>query len=269
MACYQMRLAIETVLMSEETAITVPAIVTPEPTAEQEKKKIGRPRNRTGEMAKKVKPEQIDLAMTAYHGHEGLVAEHLGVKRSYIMYRIRKEDYLRLKWTGAGRRAMEQAEFINSTTSIIEKQINSAYTTLSSIQHMLLNQMKAIEKRIQQGEKARFSDLPEETKFRFALNDKGEPSEEAMLRENYLKLAEEFRKASETFVDTAHTNAKVAALRKATENKDKGRGRPDTPTSFGPKRAPVRSQPLAPVTNLTQINTDAVHIHPNGQAQDT
>jgi hypothetical protein len=96
-------------------------------------------------------------------------------------------------------------------------------------------ELRRLEKRMQEGE--------------FRMNEKGDPSEERMVRDSYIALKQEFRRSLETCMKGSLTQAKIESMRAEANGTSGKRVKP----GFRPKGD----------TN-TQINATNVVIQPQG-----
>lgn len=161
----------------------------------------------------KATADDVDAAMTMFKGMKTKAAEHLGMSLAALNARLRDNAFLSLRWSQLAAQTKARIENTEASTdqvNVLEKMIQDQNTTLDLNGQRILKQLKQLERRIEWGERAiEFPDNIEFQKFAFRVNEKGDPSEERMLREQYIGLLEEFRSTMKTCTDQVYIKSKI------------------------------------------------------------
>ena len=180
----------------------------------------------------------IHAALTECDGNRRLAAEKLGIHHDTLVYHLRSDRQLRKEWMRPvgtlGQSFLKKVKAPpQEREGVIYSQMIEDTNALSQSNVELGRVMDAVRRRIEQGERARFASDPAQAKYAFAINEKGDLVEEALLRENYVALLEQQRKNVETKANSAFKLAQIQMmLRKANAS---GPQRTPGKLAFSPK----------------------------------
>lgn len=204
----------------------------------------------------KIPIRTVHEALKKVEGDRAKAAEALGVTRQWMNNRINTNLELRLEWA-ADRMALRQ----QMDESALDRLVRESADALSLNGQQILRQLRSLEERMRQAEKARELWSPDEAKtdeekknaayvrkYSFRTNERGDPVEEEMVREAYGNLMEEFRLEAETAINTMHTKTKIAVLMKGLKGGD---GRPP------PGKLGFRSK----ASMIDEAQKGTIHVH--------
>lgn len=219
--------------MDPTQAVAAPAN-TPQPTAVEKERHDPRSLQEASGQPSVAQPKpkrprftvlQVHNLLTKHHGNRKAVADEMGITLESLKGRIYAHEFLRLQWCKESmlEKAKEQLSHDTTPENVIEKMIADQTQQLDLNAGRILQQLKKLEARIDRDEEARklprktsYSDYtPEEQtvlQHLFRCNDRGEPTEENMVREQYGKLLEEYRRVAEVCQKAALTKARVLVL---------------------------------------------------------
>lgn len=200
----------------------------------------------------KVTAQQIHDALVTFKGSRSRAAEYLNVSDKFIRTRILQNETLRSIWlTMPTPKELQEAQLVAiDPATALEKLVEAHNISLDFNSQRILRQLKNLEKRIELGEQALLNpDDKEAQKFRFQINDKGDPAEEKMLREQYAALLEEFRQTKESVMNQILVKAKVIREMRAGKSNAPKTSRP----GFTPKGTPkeLTQVVVQPGSNVT------------------
>lgn len=159
----------------------------------------------------------IDAALEEFAGDRKQVAAKLGITPEQVKAAIYWDGYLRYKWSRTGMAARKKARELGvaDPRQLAEIQVNEAFAVMASNANRIVKRLEALEKRIELADKARENpDDPQLRKHAFTFNEKGEPSEEALVLAEYRELIAEHRQITSSFAAGSLTAAKIADLLK-------------------------------------------------------
>lgn len=179
-----------------------------------------------GEQPVKIRKPRItwkdaDMILIKHKGEREAAAKELGTTVNALRLMINNNPYLHSRWSKKAilERYKEDALVMERVTGVcpdmsvvLQRQIDEHAQSMVAINGRLQRQITAIERRIQEGEEARFSSDPAQQERRFMLNDKGDPVEETLLRDNLARLYEEYRKECEMSISSTMAKAKISDL---------------------------------------------------------
>ena len=201
--------------------------------------------------AKPFSTQQIDNALIQSRGDRTEACAALGMKVETMRQRIYQNKYLKLRWTRSAmwERVKSEADKAEKEgrppdpVTTMERQLDELCMTIAMNSPTTQARLRALGERIINGEQAMTSTDPEFVKlWRFKTNVKGEPTEEAMVREEYRQMIEQLRKDAEAVAGINLKRAQMAMLmRKQTGGKARaGIARPGfIPKGQSPVKSPV------------------------------
>lgn len=172
---------------------------------------------RRQEHLRKHDPVRIDEAMHKFMGDYNLAAKYLGFSPRQIKEAVGRNAFLRMKWTKSGRKSREIAAALGDIDPrrIAEIQVNEAFSIMATNSEKIAKQLEHLEERIAMGHKARMNPHDEELQpYAFVRNDRGEPTEEAMLRQEYRELINQQRQIACSFANGTLIATKIAKMLK-------------------------------------------------------
>lgn len=162
---------------------------------------------------------ELDDAMTHFNGDVFKAAKFLGITATQLKAKLLHRPELWVKWSERAKSiTLSAIAALNSNpeTGIAECMalyLNETHIALGAANVRAMTALRALEERIEKGEKARLSNDPEFIKRHgFKCNERGEPKEEEMLRAQYAGLLAETRKQAETFSRSAKTKFEIEML---------------------------------------------------------
>lgn len=185
--------------------------------------------------------EEVDAVLLRVQGNRDLAAKELGITRNNLKQKIRNSTPLRLRWSKReiwkriGSMAASPTTTAPDPTTHMENQLDQLCNQLASHFPSMAAQVDALNQRIENGVKARISDDPEfKQKWAFKSNVRGEPTEEAMLREEYREMLDQIRKDAEAVAGISLKRAQTSSVMRKMMGGRSGRSGPAKP-GFRPK----------------------------------
>lgn len=164
--------------------------------------------------------EQVDAAMTRAGGNRDVAAKELGITNHHLRVKISRQPFLRLRWSKKAvwkrLRAVDaspSAAVAVDPVTHMENQIDNVCMQISGNARTIIGRMSVVNERIEKGEQARTSEDPEFKRlWSFKCNVRGEPTEEAMIREEYRELLEQLRKDAEAVAGISLKRAQTSMI---------------------------------------------------------
>lgn len=165
--------------------------------------------------------QQIDNALIQSRGDRKEACAVLGMNVETMRQRIYSNKYLKLRWTRSAMWERVKSETAQAEkegrppdpVTTMERQLDELCMTIAMNSPTTQARLRALGDRIVKGEQAMTSTDPEFAKlWRFKTNVKGEPTEEAMIREEYRQMIEQLRKDAEAVAGINLKRAQMAMI---------------------------------------------------------
>lgn len=168
--------------------------------------------------------EKIEEAMLLASGDRLVAAQQLGLTVKQLNNRIKNNHFLQARWSYRAvktrlkedaakdlRLKKEREEEQNEPSFRLQKNIDEQMVNLVEFQRTLTKRARMVESRIERGELA-ITDPKHPSALPFSNNVKGDPAEEAMLRETLSELYEKIIHISEIITSGQVSKAKISSI---------------------------------------------------------
>lgn len=205
-------------------------------------------------MQRKIQYKDVEVALELFNGDKKRAAAHLNLPLNRFIAFFNKQPMFRALWSKEAQDARQRCR--TGDVMQAEQFVAEGFVKMNAATSVLRRHIEKIDKRLTDGERARFSDKPEDKKYAFICDPSGRPVEEEMLRDQLGKAIEKLMQCTVAFSNGVWTHTKTKSLLAKIRGGAPSGGQRAKP-GFASKGERVRGEA---VTNLN-ISADQVAVN--------